>query len=131
MNNNKNIKKSIASANINFLIGSGVSAPFLETLTDIEKKLSEAEESKNSDEEIKIKKKYFEKSIFGNIFLPSVQVRIDLSTKECKDVLELYKKFYKTINALILQRESSLLSKIISFQYQLVFQEMVQKHQIR
>jgi hypothetical protein len=41
-NNNKNIKKSIASANINFLIGSGVSAPFLETLTDIEKQLSEA-----------------------------------------------------------------------------------------
>jgi hypothetical protein len=40
MNNNKNIKKSIASANINFLIGSGVSAPFLETLTDIEKQLS-------------------------------------------------------------------------------------------
>jgi hypothetical protein len=113
-NNNKNIKKSIASANINFLIGSGVSAPFLETLTDIEKKLSEAEESKNSDEEIKIKKKYFEKSIFGNIFLPSVQVRIDLSTKECKDVLELYKKFYKTINALILQRESSLLSKQVN-----------------
>jgi hypothetical protein len=43
MNNNKNIKKSIASANINFLIGSGVSAPFLETLTDIEKQLSAAE----------------------------------------------------------------------------------------
>jgi hypothetical protein len=47
-NNNKNIKKSIASANINFLIGSGVSAPFLETLTDIEKQLSEAEESEDS-----------------------------------------------------------------------------------
>ncbi|CAC9441010.1 FIG036446: hypothetical protein [uncultured Gammaproteobacteria bacterium] len=111
MNNNKNIKKSIASANINFLIGSGVSAPFLETLTDIEKQLSEAEESKNSDEEIKIKKKYFEKSISGNIFLLPEQIRCPFFRI---DVLEQYKEFYKTINALILQRESSLLSKQVN-----------------
>ncbi|CAC9445683.1 FIG036446: hypothetical protein [uncultured Gammaproteobacteria bacterium] len=110
-NNNKNIKKSIASANINFLIGSGVSAPFLETLTDIEKQLSEAEESKNSDEEIKIKKKYFEKSISGNIFLLPEQIRCPFFRI---DVLEQYKEFYKTINALILQRESSLLSKQVN-----------------
>jgi hypothetical protein len=56
MNNDKNIKKSMASANINFLIGSGVSAPFLETLTDIEKQLSEAEESEDSAKKITIEK---------------------------------------------------------------------------
>ena len=32
MNNDNNIKKSIASANINFLIGSGISMPYLETI---------------------------------------------------------------------------------------------------
>jgi hypothetical protein len=107
-NNNKNIKKSIASANINFLIGSGVSAPFLETLTDIEKQLSAAEGLGMLNEEIRIKKEYFKKSIFGNMHLPSVQVR------KGQDVLEQYKEFYKTINALILQRESSLLSKQVN-----------------
>jgi shikimate kinase len=85
------------------------------------------------------------KSLSNSIFLPSARQE----TEPCniQDVLEQYKEFYKTINALILQRESSLLSKqvslflhlafltlqplIIAFQYQLVFQEMVQKHQIR
>jgi hypothetical protein len=91
MNNNKNIKKSIASANINFLIGSGVSAPFLETLTDIEKQLSAAEGLGMLNEEIRIKKEYFKKSIFGNMHLPSVQAR------KGQDVLEQYKEFYKTM----------------------------------
>jgi hypothetical protein len=48
--------------NINFLIGSGVSAPFLETLTDIEKQLSAAEGLGMLNEEIRIKKEYFKKS---------------------------------------------------------------------
>jgi hypothetical protein len=108
MNNDKNIKKSMASANINFLIGSGVSAPFLEILTDIEKELSKAEESGDSSNEIEIKKKYFDKSISNNIKL------LNPSPKECQDVLDQYKKFYTTINTLILQRESSLLSKQIN-----------------
>ena len=122
MNNNKNIKKSIASANINFLIGSGVSAPFLETLTDIEKQLSAAEGLGMLNEEIRIKKEYFKKSIFGNMHLPSVQARKGQDVleqykefyKTIQDVLEQYKEFYKTINALILQRESSLLSKQVN-----------------
>ncbi|SEH63027.1 hypothetical protein [Bathymodiolus azoricus thioautotrophic gill symbiont] len=59
MNNDKNIKKSIASANINFLIGSGVSAPFLEILTNIEQKLSEAEESGDPDEKKKNQERIF------------------------------------------------------------------------
>ncbi|WP_369177919.1 SIR2 family protein [Candidatus Thiodubiliella endoseptemdiera] len=107
MNNDKNIKKSIASANINFLIGSGVSMPFFKTLTDIEKKLSKAEELENTDEEIKIKKEYFDKSISNNRELLE-------RSQECQDVLSQYKEFYKTINALILQRESSLLSKQVN-----------------
>ena len=111
MNNDKNIKKSIASANINFLIGSGVSMPFFKTLTDIEKRLSEAEESGNSDEEIKIKKEYFDKSISNNRKLLEIDF---LRSQECQDVLSQYKEFYKTINTLILQRESSLLSKQVN-----------------
>jgi hypothetical protein len=43
--------------------------PFLETLTDIEKQLSEAEESEDSAKKITIEKDYFEKSIYKNIRL--------------------------------------------------------------
>ncbi len=111
MNNDKNIKKSIASANINFLIGSGVSMPFFKTLTDIEKRLSEAEDLGSSDEEINIKKEYFDKSISNNRELLEIDF---LRSQECQDVLGQYKEFYKTINALILQRESSLLSKQVN-----------------
>ncbi|CAB5499687.1 hypothetical protein AZO1586I_534 [Bathymodiolus thermophilus thioautotrophic gill symbiont] len=108
MNNDKNIKKSIASANINFLIGSGVSAPFLEILTNIEQKLSEAEESGDPDEKKRIKKEYFKKSIRKNICLLTIPF-MSLPQQFLQ-----YKKFYKTINALILQRESSLLSKQVN-----------------
>lgn len=111
MNNDTNIKKSIASANINFLIGSGVSMPFFKILTDIENRLSKAELSKKLDEEIKIKKEYFCNSISNNIELLNIHT---LRSQKCKDVLELYKEFYKTINTLILQRESSILSKQVN-----------------
>ncbi len=108
MNNDKNIKKSIASANINFLIGSGVSEPFLEILTNIEQKLSKAEESGDPDEKKRIKKEYFEKSICKNIYL------LTMPSMPLLQQFQQYKKFYKTINALILQRESSLLSKQVN-----------------
>jgi hypothetical protein len=37
-----------------------------------------------------------------------------VQARKGQDVLEQYKEFYKTINALILQRESSLLSKQVN-----------------
>ncbi|SMN16605.1 FIG036446: hypothetical protein [uncultured Candidatus Thioglobus sp.] len=86
--------------------------PFFETLTDIEKRLSKAEESENSDEEVvEIKREYFDKSILNNRELLEIDF---LRSQECRDVLKQYKEFYKTINALILQRESSLLSKQVN-----------------
>lgn len=117
MNNDKDIeksitsvKKSIASANINFLIGSGMSMDFLQTLTGIEDHLSKAEKEKDSNKIKSLKKKYFENSILGNIDL-----EIDfLRGENCENVLDQYKKFYQTINSLILQRESSLLSKQVN-----------------
>ncbi len=95
MNNDKNIKKSIASANINFLVGSGVSMPFFKILTDIEKKLSEAEKSGDLDKEIEIKKEYFNGSISNNRGLLEIN---SLRSQKCQDVLGQYKEFYKNIN---------------------------------
>lgn len=108
----KKIKKSIASSNINFLIGAGVSTPCLEILADIEKRLHKAESSGDTEEEIQIKREYFNKSILNNVNLINLSKKD--SSSECLKVLERYKKFYKTINSLILKRESSLLSKQIN-----------------
>jgi hypothetical protein len=75
--------------------------------------------------EITIKKDYFEKSIYKNIRLivpvrsasgiqKSQQSEEFCQTLNGMQELQQYKKFYKIINALILQRESSLLSKQVN-----------------
>lgn len=102
---NKEIQKSIASANINFLIGAGLSAPFLTVLNEIEQKLNKAT---NEEEKITIRKEYFEKSMLGNLEL------LKKCCDECEVVFNNYKEFYKIINHIVLKRESSILSKQIN-----------------
>lgn len=103
----KNFRKTIDSANINFLIGAGVSTPFLSILGPIETELDNAKG--NKDEEIKIKKKYVKKSMIGNL-----DIIDDIDTPEKKAVLENYKNFYKTINAILLDRDCSILTKQVN-----------------
>lgn len=104
MINTNNIKKTIASANISFLIGAGLSHPFFKILGDIESKLT-AEEDLGEIQ--KIKKEYFDESISKNS---------ELITSPLSDeiVLNHYKEFYKIINQIVLKRESTLLSKQVN-----------------
>ncbi len=101
---NNNIKKTIASANINFLIGSGLSYPFLKILGDIESRLTTEEDPSEIE---KIKQEYFDESISKNS---------ELITSPLSDetVLNHYKEFYKLMNQIVLKRESTLLSKQIN-----------------
>lgn len=109
MKNLADIKKTIDSANINFLIGAGLSNPFLETLEDIELKLKKAEDDKVDSEIFKIKKEYFEKSMLGNLII------VDNVTDKNKDeVLKNYEDFYKRVNNILLKRESSILTKQVN-----------------
>jgi hypothetical protein len=100
------IKKTIASANINFLLGSGLSSPFLEILGDIENKLTT---ETDPDEIIKIKQEYFNKSISKNLVLVATPSYI-----YHPEELGSYIDFYKLINQLVLKRESTLLSRQIN-----------------
>ncbi len=99
------IKKTIASANINFLIGSGLSHPFLEILSGIESRLTAETDSTKIKE---IKKEYFEKSISKNSEL------IKTLSNDGEAVLNHYKEFYKLVNQVVLKRESTLLSKQVN-----------------
>jgi len=103
----RDIKKTIDSANINFLMGAGLSKPFLDTLNDIELFLSDT--SKTSEEILSKKKEYFNKVMLGNIKVLDDVLEVD------KDyVMSNYTNFYKILNNLVLKRENSILTKQVN-----------------
>lgn len=109
----KNIKKTIDSANLNFLMGAGLSMPFLKILENIEKDLTEAEKIEDKDERdtkiLELRKKYFTESMLGNLKIVNEKVDSD------KDkVLIDYESFYKNINGMLLQKENSILTKQVN-----------------
>ncbi|MEI9911036.1 MAG: SIR2 family protein [Bacteroidota bacterium] len=103
----KKIRKTIESANINFLIGSGLSRPFLEVLNDVEIFLSDSQ--KTSAEITAKKKEYFNKVMVGNLDIIN-----DTSNMNKDDVLTNYKNFYKILNNILLKRENSILTKQVN-----------------
>ena len=105
----QDIKKTIDSANISFLIGAGLSKPFLDALNNIEINLSKAENDKNDVEVLKLKKEYFEKSMLGNL-----KIVEDVVDKNKDEVLKNYEDFYRKINHIVLKRENSILTKQIN-----------------
>lgn len=104
------IKDTIQDCNLNFLIGSGLSRPFLETLGDIEKLLTELESRDDIPVETKtlirasIYKKYFDVVIKKNIDILA-------SDPAAEDVSQHYTNFLKVINLVLLKRKVTLLSK--------------------
>jgi len=103
----KQIRKAVESANLNFLIGSGLSRPFLDVLNDIEVFLSDA--TKTSDEITAKKKEYFNRVMAGNLDIVN-----DVASANKDEVLTNYKNFYKILNNILLKRENSILTKQVN-----------------
>lgn len=115
----EDIKKVIESCHLNFLIGSGASKPFLDTLTDIEKALDNlqkgvglSEEQKNDSAvlkliEVSIKYYYFKKCIEKNIELLSIN---DNSNK----TLNTYIDLVQSIQTIMVKRFTNIISKQIN-----------------
>ena len=107
--NLQEMKEIIQSSNLNFLIGAGLSRPFLPVLTDIEKRLVQA---KSEAAKITIYKEYF-----TNVMLPNKDIinggkDLKGTNKNNYDATHTgYKDFFKTISAILLKRKSTLLSK--------------------
>ena len=57
------LQRMFSSSNINVLLGSAFSMPYLKTLKDIEKRLSVAMESGDKKQEFEVKQEFFEQSI--------------------------------------------------------------------
>lgn len=109
--NIEKLKNIIQDSNINFLIGSGMSADYLSTLGSIEILLTESEDIE--DEEIRnivkvsLYKKYFDGVIEKNLNI--------LDNDSATNILmNNYKTFFEIFNKILLERKSTLLSKQIN-----------------
>jgi len=113
LDNSDDFKHLLQSGRISFLIGSGLSCPYLATLGDIENRLEELEGAPEGEAKEIIRasiiKEYFEKSIGKNRNL--VQIPLDAAGKK---TLRDYQNFLHSVNKIILLRRSSLLSKQVN-----------------
>jgi len=110
------LKDIIQDSNINFLFGSGMSMPYLSTLGKIEQFLTELADKKEKGEvtsdqdkivRFALYKKYFEGAISKNL-------KIGLGSRNSTKVLNIYSTFLKIINAILLNRKSTILNKQIN-----------------
>ncbi len=110
------LKKIIESCHLNFLIGSGISSPYLSILGSIEELLSANESSESPDKviETSIKKFYYDKCIKGNLaLLDSSQCEIG-KNDDLENTCKSYSIFIKSLQTILLHRESNLVSKQVN-----------------
>ena len=106
------LKIYIQSANINFLFGSGLSKPYLSTLGDIEKWLTElAKNNSISDNIKKVIKASIYKEYFTEVILPNHKRTRE---EDYNTVIDGYKNFLIVWNEIINKRANRLLSKQVN-----------------
>ncbi len=105
--NIQEIKETIQSSHINFLIGAGLSTPFLPLLGDIESRLSK---ESNKTRRILIEKEYLQNVILPNIDVISKQIVVS-KQDDYNVTINSYKKFFDLIAQMLLARKNTILSK--------------------
>ncbi|MFH1934739.1 MAG: hypothetical protein ABIN18_24620 [Pseudomonadota bacterium] len=111
------IKDAVQSCNVSFLVGSGISNPYLITLGGIEKLLTEIADDQEFDEN---SKNIIMLSLYKNYFEGVMLRNCDafLTKDENKDaynkVLNNYRIFLNAINCVLLHRDNVLLNKQIN-----------------
>lgn len=107
------MKYDIQSSNINFLFGSGLSMPFLQTLGSVEQRLTELERATDISETARkiilasIRKAYFDMSIAANS-------KVLIKDPSCANVLNDYTHWLTSLNQILVNRKSTLLNKQIN-----------------
>lgn len=105
-------KDLLQSSNINFLIGSGLSRPFLPILGDIETLISELDIKTELETGIK---KYLKASLFSKYFetvmLPNKCIIEKCGTADRKNTSANYINFLKILNKIIQKRGTTIISK--------------------
>lgn len=106
----------IQDSNINFLFGSGMSAGYLDILSNIEQLLTELNNDKTIIDD---KKSLLRASILNKYFEGVIEKNSNILDETSTDsklisTLNSYKTFFRTINQLILLRRNKLLSKQVN-----------------
>jgi len=103
------IKDTIQDCNINFLLGSGLSSPYLKTLGQIEAMLTDLEGTALAED----KKKLIRASLYRNYFDGVISKNLQILNEDAdsKPVLQNYHNFLRTWNSILLRRKSTILSK--------------------
>lgn len=106
------IRNVVQDGNLNFLLGSGLSRPFLATLGNIELLLTECDTA-NIDERIR---KILRASLYRSYFLEVIQKNLLIRDSDASAdlVLGQYTTFLRSWNAILLHRKNTLLSKEIN-----------------
>lgn len=107
------LKYYIQSANINFLYGSGLSRPYLATLGNIEKWLTELNEKRHKNGE-SVAYTIVEASILKQYFETVMIPNVNPSGAEYEETKSAYQQFLSTWNELINKRSSRLVGKQIN-----------------
>lgn len=97
------LQRIISSSNINLLLGSAFSLPYLQPLSNIEKRLSEAIQKGDKDKEYEVKIDFFKKSI-----APVANINFEDNSFNNKRIL------IKTFADIVDLRETSVVHKIIN-----------------
>jgi hypothetical protein len=106
------IKNTVQDCNLNFLLGSGLSRPFLATLGNIEFLLTECDNASIDDHIRKIVRASLYRRYFVEVIQKNLQIRD--SDASASDVLGEYKTFLRIWNSILLRRKNTLLSKEIN-----------------
>lgn len=115
MDNDK-FKKIIESCHLNFLIGSGASKNFFDTLGDVENLLTSLSSEAQSDTkqilEASIKLHYFNKAITGNT---DIIDEFEITNEDEYNITQKnYQDFLKSLNVILLKRRSTLIGKQVN-----------------
>jgi hypothetical protein len=105
----KKIRDIIQDCNLNFLLGSGLSAPYLKTLGTIESLLTEVEQRELPRDEVKL----IRASLYRKYFVDALAKNLGILTDDdgAGPILENYRQFVRLINSILLRRKSSILNK--------------------
>lgn len=106
------IKDTIQDCNINFLIGAGMSAPYLKSLGPIEELLTDLEKQDINDDEKKVIRASLYKKFFDDVILKNLDILT--GSEESKKVLGNYGDFLRSINRILLNRKNTIHTKQIN-----------------
>lgn len=107
------LKNIVQDCNVNFLLGSGMSMPYLSTLGKIEQFLTELAQKKEKGEVTNEQEKIIRVSLYKKFFDGAIVKNLDVlkESVDAKKVLDNYENFLVILNSILLNRKSSILNK--------------------